>query len=143
MQRTIGPPTDQRFIHASTVCNGSDPTNLKFGTCSILIYCIYANIDQAFQASLSSGTNIASLLPTILVLISVFSIPWLDKPSELFMTRISCLAKFAAFVMQSIDFYSDKIHHHSNLFNLLCYLPTGLLQHAVLVLVFLLAFLGS
>ena len=69
LNRTIGPPDDKRFIYASNICNGSDPLNFKFGVCSILVACIYEHLDEAFKASLSSGTNIASLLPTILVLI--------------------------------------------------------------------------
>lgn len=69
LNRTIGPPDDKRLIYASNSCNGSDPLNFRFGVCSILIACIYEHLDPAFQASLNSGTNIASLLPTILVLI--------------------------------------------------------------------------
>lgn len=69
LRRTIGPPNDARFISASKVCNGSDRKQFEFGVCSLLIACIYENLDEAFKASLSSGTNIASLLPTILVLI--------------------------------------------------------------------------
>ncbi|KAL8957178.1 MAG: hypothetical protein Q9193_005484 [Seirophora villosa] len=67
--RTIGPPGDYRFVRASEACDGSNPKKFEFGECSVLIACIYDNIDEAFKASLSSGTNIASLLPTILVLI--------------------------------------------------------------------------
>lgn len=77
MRRTVGPPTDRRFVHASKLCNGSDPENFKFDTCSDLITCIYAHITQALAASLSSGTNIAALLPTILVLIGKATI---DSP---------------------------------------------------------------
>lgn len=72
--RTIGPPNDGRFIAASRACNGSDPANFKFAVCSLLIACVYDKLDEAFKASLSSGTNIASLLPTILVLIGVLRI---------------------------------------------------------------------
>lgn len=66
---TIGPPGDYRFIYASEACDGSNPKKFEFGECSVLIACIYDNLDEAFKASLSSGTNIASLMPTILVLI--------------------------------------------------------------------------
>ena len=69
LRRTVGPPNDARFISASKACNGSDPKEFEFGVCSLLIACIYEKLDEAFKASLSSGTNIASLLPTILVLI--------------------------------------------------------------------------
>lgn len=67
--RTIGPPGDYRFIRASEACDGSNPKKFEFGEYSVLIACVYDNLDEAFKASMSSGTNIASLLPTILVLI--------------------------------------------------------------------------
>ena len=74
LRRTIGPPNDARFISASKACNGSDRRQFEFGVCSILIACIYDKLDEAFKASLSTGTNIASLLPTILVLIGALSL---------------------------------------------------------------------
>lgn len=67
--RTIGPVGDPRFQRAVAACDGANPKKLEFGVCSELVDCIYDNVDEAFKASLSSGTNIASLLPTILVLI--------------------------------------------------------------------------
>ncbi|MCJ1429741.1 hypothetical protein MMC29_007656, partial [Sticta canariensis] len=67
--RTAGPPQDHRFAAASRACNGSNPANFQFQRCSVLIACVYNKLDEAFKASLGSGTNIASLLPTILVLI--------------------------------------------------------------------------
>ena len=79
LKRTIGPPKDYRFIAALRICNGSDPANFKFAVCSVLIACVYENIDEAFKASLSSGTNIASLLPTILVLIGMLCSPLLPS----------------------------------------------------------------
>lgn len=69
LTRTIGPVGDYRFDRASAACDGANRENFEFGACSVLIACIYDNLDEAFKASLSSGTNIASLLPTILVLI--------------------------------------------------------------------------
>ena len=33
----------------------------EFGECSLLIACVYEKLDEAFKASLSGGTNIASL----------------------------------------------------------------------------------
>ena len=69
LKRTIGPPGDARFIRASNACDGTNLENFEFGVCSLLIACIYDNLDEVFKASVSSGTNIASLLPTILVLI--------------------------------------------------------------------------
>ena len=69
LKRTIGPPGNAHFINASNACDGTNPKNFEFGICSLLISCIYDNLDEAFKASLSSGTNIASLLPTVLVLI--------------------------------------------------------------------------
>ena len=69
LKRTIGSPGDARFIRASNACDGTNPQSFEFGICSLLIACIYDKLDEAFKASLSSGTNIASLLPTILVLI--------------------------------------------------------------------------
>lgn len=69
LRRTIGPPGDHIFDRASAACDGANTKNFDFGVCSVLIACIYENLDEAFKASLSSGTNIASLLPTILVLI--------------------------------------------------------------------------
>ena len=73
LRRTIGPPNDARFITASKACNGSDRKEFEFAVCSLLIACVYEKLDEAFKASLSSGTNIASLLPTILVLIGGLS----------------------------------------------------------------------
>ncbi|KAL8837050.1 MAG: hypothetical protein Q9176_005919 [Flavoplaca citrina] len=69
MLRTIGPVGDHRFEIASEACDGTNRNNYEFGVCSLLIACIYDHLDEAFKASLSTGTNIASLLPTILVLI--------------------------------------------------------------------------
>lgn len=69
MLRTIGPVGDHRFEIASEACDGTNRNNFEFGVCSQLIACIYDHLDEAFKASLSTGTNIASLLPTILVLI--------------------------------------------------------------------------
>ena len=67
LKRTIGPPDDARLILASNACDGTNLKNLEFGVCSLLIACIYDNLDEAFKSSSSIGTNIASLLPTILV----------------------------------------------------------------------------
>ncbi|KAL8902934.1 MAG: hypothetical protein Q9171_007561, partial [Xanthocarpia ochracea] len=71
MLRTIGPVGDDRFEIASEACDGTNRNNFEFGVCSQLIACIYDHLDEAFKASLSTGTNIASLLPTILVLIGL------------------------------------------------------------------------
>ena len=68
-KRTVGPAGDPRFENASRICNGSDAANFEFGSCSKLISCVYNNLDQYLAVSLGSGTNIASLLPTILALI--------------------------------------------------------------------------
>ena len=73
LRRTVGPPNDPRFISASKACNGSDRKEFEFGVCSLLITCIYEQLSEAAKASLSSGTNIVSLLPTILVLIGRLS----------------------------------------------------------------------
>lgn len=70
INRTVGPPHDQRFIDASNHCNGHDPASFTFGPCSLLIDCVYEHLDESLKASLSCGTSIAALLPTILVLIS-------------------------------------------------------------------------
>lgn len=69
MKRTIGPATDYRFINATKLCNSQGPKDFQFGTCSILIDCVYDNLTEAYKASLSAGTSIAALLPTILSLI--------------------------------------------------------------------------
>ena len=73
LRRTVGPPNNAHFTSAIKACNGSDPKEFEFGVCSLLISCIYEKLDEALKASLSSGTNIASLLPTILVLIGRLS----------------------------------------------------------------------
>lgn len=73
LRRTVGPPNDPRFMTASKACNGSDQKEFEFGVCSLLITCIYEKLTEAVKASLSSGTNIVSLLPTILVLIGMLS----------------------------------------------------------------------
>jgi len=80
-KRTVGPPDDPRFEQASKVCNGSDPASFKFGTCSVLISCVFNNLSEALKASLSSGTSIAALLPTILALIGKPSLPALIPQS--------------------------------------------------------------
>jgi len=69
LQRTVGPATDPVFENVSRICNGSDPASFDFGTCSNLISCVYDHLSSAYIAGLSSGTSIAALLPTILVLI--------------------------------------------------------------------------
>ncbi len=69
LTRSLGPPDDYRFKGASNACDGRNPKNFEFGLCSIAIACTFGHLDEAFKASLASGTNIASLLPTILVLI--------------------------------------------------------------------------
>ncbi|KAF2815757.1 uncharacterized protein BDZ99DRAFT_514403 [Mytilinidion resinicola] len=69
LKRTVGPADDPRFQNASRICDGSDPKMFQFGTCSVLISCIFNNLDEAFKASLGTGTSIAALLPTILALI--------------------------------------------------------------------------
>ena len=71
--RTVGPANDHKFLKASKACDGNNPKNFEFGMCSRLISCIYENLGEALKASLSSGTNIASLLPTILILIGELS----------------------------------------------------------------------
>ena len=73
LRRTVGPPNDPRFMTASEACNGSDRKEFEFGVCSLLITCIYEELTEVVKASLSSGTNIVSLLPTILVLIGMLS----------------------------------------------------------------------
>lgn len=67
--RTIRPIGDPHFKRAVAACDGANPQKFQFGVCSRLVDCIYDNVSEAFKASMSSGTNIASLLPTILVLI--------------------------------------------------------------------------
>lgn len=72
ISRTVGPADDLRFQNASSRCSGSDPKSFEFGTCSLLITCVYENLPEALKASLGSGTSIAALLPTILALIGEF-----------------------------------------------------------------------
>ena len=66
--RTVGPVSDPQLKRAATACDSTNPKNLEFGVCSHLVDCIYDNITEAFKGSLSSGNNIASLLPLILFL---------------------------------------------------------------------------
>lgn len=66
--RTVGPVGDPHFKRAVAACDGTNPQNFEFGVCSRFVDCIYDNVTEAFNAGLSSETNIASLLPTILVL---------------------------------------------------------------------------
>lgn len=73
IKRTVGPADDPRFQNASRACNGSDPKSFEFGTCSILISCVYENLSEALKSSLGSGTSIAALLPTILALIGEYN----------------------------------------------------------------------
>ncbi|KAI4233881.1 MAG: hypothetical protein LQ349_004126 [Xanthoria aureola] len=63
---------DPHFKKAVAACDGTNPQKFQFDVCSRLVDCIYDNVTEAFKASMSSGTNIASLLPTILVLIGTF-----------------------------------------------------------------------
>lgn len=69
LRRTAGPSDNYRFVRASNSCGVGDPKSFEFGACSILITCVYETLSEAYKANLSTGTNIASLLPTILVLI--------------------------------------------------------------------------
>ena len=73
LRRTVGPPNDPRFMTASKACDGSDRNEFEHGVCSLLITCIYEKLNEDVKASLSSGTNIVSLLPTILVLIGMLN----------------------------------------------------------------------
>lgn len=65
----------------SKICHGDDPKVFRFRACSHLFSCVYENFSEAMKASLSSGTSIAALLPTMLALIGrfafSFSIDWL------------------------------------------------------------------
>lgn len=76
--RTIGPVGDPHFKKAVAACDGANPKNFEFAVCSPFVDCIYDNVTEAFKASLSSGTNIASLLPTILVLIGELGFSWIQ-----------------------------------------------------------------
>ncbi|KAI9784561.1 MAG: hypothetical protein M1839_001783 [Geoglossum umbratile] len=69
LNRTVGPPDDYRFVGVSKIRGGSNPANFEFRKCSVLIDCVYEHLSEALKASLSSGTSIAALLPTILALI--------------------------------------------------------------------------
>lgn len=123
IKRTVGPATDPRFQNASRICNGSDPRVFEFRTCSLLIDCVYDNLTEAFKASLSSGTSIAALLPTILVLIG--------EPSQCFSTSTISLIRVGRtrLVSPTLTNYV-KVHRHSRLFSLLYYHLTVLLQPA-------------
>ena len=69
INRTIGPPGDHHWSLVIQKCNGTNPDRFQFGTCSLLIDCVYEHLGEALKASLASGSGIAALLPTILVLI--------------------------------------------------------------------------
>jgi hypothetical protein len=99
IRRTVGPQDDHRFVNASRICHGDDPSVFEFRNCSILINCVYENFSESFKAGLSSATSIAALLPTILALIG--------KPSHSSCQPLSLLrhcAKATCIILPSLIF---------------------------------------
>jgi hypothetical protein len=125
IKRTIGPPKDYRFQNASRICDGSDPKAFQFRTCSLMIDCVYENLTEAFKSSLSSGTSIAALLPTILALIGKPD----AIPLYIFIYFMKCSQRFFPHVHVRLT-SCTKVRHLSSSSNLLCYLLTVLLLHA-------------
>jgi len=70
MKRTIGPANDPKFAVPAKACGSDNPENFMFGACSVLISCVLNGLNnEASKASLSTGTSIAALLPTILAIV--------------------------------------------------------------------------
>lgn len=91
IKRTAGPPGNRHFIAASQTCNASNSPNFQFGLCSAFITCMYNELSEGFKANISVGTNIASLLPTILLLIGIISVvPFFDILCKMMQFRRSC-----------------------------------------------------
>jgi hypothetical protein len=84
LKRTAGPPDDFRFVRAAEICNGNDAASFRFGTCSVLIDCVYKTLTEAFKANLNSGASIVALLPTILVLTGEELAPVINDPQRYF-----------------------------------------------------------
>ncbi|KAI1909912.1 hypothetical protein LOZ12_003907 [Ophidiomyces ophidiicola] len=81
LKRTVGPVSDLTFANLSRECNGSDPELFKWGKCPGLINCVYSKMEPNYSLGTNIGSNIAGLLPTILVLIGA-------PPLELLQTAI-------------------------------------------------------
>lgn len=71
--RTIGLLSDFQVQGAVQACyrqaNGTNPLGFEFGQCPALIGCVLSNLPPDVSAGMQSGTNIASLVPTILALV--------------------------------------------------------------------------
>ena len=71
--RTIGLLSDSRVQAAVDGCfeqgNSTNPIGFEIGQCSALVDCVLNNLPADVSAGMNSGTNIASLVPTILALV--------------------------------------------------------------------------
>lgn len=78
--KTLGSPTDQGFQEIFQNCMNNDTlidiyggsTGFGFGRCPNLIDCVLSSASEGTKAGMSSGTSIASLIPTMLALIGTF-----------------------------------------------------------------------
>jgi hypothetical protein len=93
LHRTPGPANDARFSVPAAACNASSPYMWQFGNCSQLISCMFNNLnDTALSESLSIGTSIAALTPTILALIGESNVILLFKETVIQIPSVSeCL----------------------------------------------------
>ncbi|MCJ1249325.1 hypothetical protein MMC30_006548 [Trapelia coarctata] len=71
--RSIGLLSDSRVQAAVQECydqaNSTNPVGFDFGQCPALVGCVLSTLPPDVSAGMQSGTNIASLVPTILALI--------------------------------------------------------------------------
>jgi len=84
MKRTIGPVNDPRFAIPAKACGSDNPENFKFDAWSVLISCVLNGLNnEDLKASLSTGTSIAALLPTILAIVGKSCAQGIAAPTDL------------------------------------------------------------
>lgn len=69
LTRYVGEPSDPIMDPISQQCGGHNQTNFNGGLCPVLLRCVLDKLPSDISAGMQSGSNIASLVPTITALI--------------------------------------------------------------------------
>jgi hypothetical protein len=69
LTRYIGSPSDSQTQAIARTCGALDQSNFNVGRCPSLLRCVLDKLPSDLAAGNSSGSNIASLVPTIAALI--------------------------------------------------------------------------
>jgi hypothetical protein len=98
MKRTIGPVNDPRFAISAKACGSDNRENFMFGACSVLIYRVLNGLNnEALKASLSTGTSIAALVPTILAMVDKSCAQGIAAPTGLCSIQLGLLQHHYSF----------------------------------------------